>query len=74
MPGEGSRPRPGQEGVHLFGTNVGDIGLTADGATEGPQGAGVRALLFAQQLAVADVSIDQLLEVHSSPPRSRSAT
>ena len=38
------------------------------------EGARVVALEFPQPLAIGDVLFNQLLEVHGSPPRSKSAT
>jgi len=74
VPVERPRPGPGQEGVHLKGADIGDVGIRADEAAEPPERGRVVALLFTQPLAVGDVLFDQLLEVHDRPPRSKSAT
>jgi hypothetical protein len=56
------------------GPDVGDVRLRADGVAERAQHLGVGLELCPERLLLHDVLFDQALKIHSSPPRSKSAT
>ena len=74
MPSAGDRTRTHQESGYLLRTNIGDIRIGAYRAAKGPEDIRVGLEVGSERPLESNVVFNQVLQIHSTPPKSKSPT